>query len=332
MASAKGVHAILHAAGVAIQSAETILTIENTYAHVDLPCSGVKSLFSVSILFLAASILERSRLGIRWLGAFALSCVFVIAGNLLRVLLLVAMHMAPLPDFAKTTLHAPIGVACFAGACLAAIWGWKTLSPPRQTTPTHTPRTHSRAAFVFLVCTIAAAGITDRIIVSSRSFPPNRPLAANPESLPLTGKERALFLRHGVSRYAKSTFSLHGVSGTALLVRASSWRGHHHPEQCLQAMDATVESSNALMLGAKDSIRFVTLKNSNIAVLYWFQSARGATDDYASRVWASLVAPGAPHIMNSIYITDGKRLPSAKITTIAWHFFAESTAMLKETP
>lgn len=46
---------------------DTILILENGVSQIDLPCSGVKSLWTGLLFLLAATWLERRPLNLRWL-------------------------------------------------------------------------------------------------------------------------------------------------------------------------------------------------------------------------------------------------------------------------
>ncbi|UCC62926.1 MAG: archaeosortase/exosortase family protein, partial [Anaerolineae bacterium] len=79
----------LAAAGVASVGVDTILMLENGVSQVDLPCSGVKSLWTGMLFLVAATWIERRSVNFRWfLVAFVFaSLLFTV--NLIRVGVLV---------------------------------------------------------------------------------------------------------------------------------------------------------------------------------------------------------------------------------------------------
>lgn len=122
----------LAGAGTLVQAVdvETILRFETGVAHVDLPCSGVRSLWTGGLLLLAATWIEGRRLGWRWLVVSVLTCALLMAANVARVLALVAVgHVAALPHFAEM-LHVPLGVLGFAAAGAAGVWMVRRVVPP----------------------------------------------------------------------------------------------------------------------------------------------------------------------------------------------------------
>ena len=73
----------IHSIGV-----DTILVLESGLAQVDLPCSGVKSLWTGMLFLTAATWLERKPINLRWLGLAALAALLLFAVNVARVGLL----------------------------------------------------------------------------------------------------------------------------------------------------------------------------------------------------------------------------------------------------
>jgi len=57
----------LAGAGVASVGVDTILVLENGVSQVDVPCSGVKSLWTGALFLIAATWIERRRLNLRWM-------------------------------------------------------------------------------------------------------------------------------------------------------------------------------------------------------------------------------------------------------------------------
>ncbi|NEP51632.1 MAG: exosortase O, partial [Moorea sp. SIO3C2] len=64
--TANAVEQMLSAWHIVAISSHDIIVMENGIAQVDLPCSGLKSLWTGTLFLLAATWLERRQLGIRW--------------------------------------------------------------------------------------------------------------------------------------------------------------------------------------------------------------------------------------------------------------------------
>ena len=86
---------------------DTILVFENSIAQVDVPCSGVKSLWTGGLFLIAATWIERRAINLRWLCIAFAFALLLFAANLARVALLVGvgqvMGLAPLAEL----LHCP---------------------------------------------------------------------------------------------------------------------------------------------------------------------------------------------------------------------------------
>jgi exosortase O len=72
------------ALGIPTVTVDTILVFENGISQVDLPCSGVKSLWTGGIFLLAATWIERRPLNLRWFFAALVFVVLLLAANLAR--------------------------------------------------------------------------------------------------------------------------------------------------------------------------------------------------------------------------------------------------------
>ena len=110
---------------------DTILVFENSVAQVDVPCSGVKSLWTGGLFLIAATWIERRPINLRWLCIALAFGLLLFVANLARVAVLVGvgqvMGLTPLAEL----LHVPLGVMGFAGACAAAVLLLKSTSPRR---------------------------------------------------------------------------------------------------------------------------------------------------------------------------------------------------------
>ena len=110
----------LLAAGVGSVGVDTILIFENGVSQIDLPCSGVKSLWTGTLFLLAATWLERRRLDLRWLGVAVLLMALLFVANLARVAMLVVAGPVLGWNLLAEMVHVPLGVLGFGLACGAA--------------------------------------------------------------------------------------------------------------------------------------------------------------------------------------------------------------------
>ncbi|NET65283.1 MAG: exosortase O [Moorea sp. SIO1G6] len=126
--TAHAVEQMLSAWHIVAISSHDIIVMENGIAQVDLPCSGLKSLWTGTLFLLAATWLERRQLGIRWLLVCTANLVLLAIANTIRVLLLVMIiEVWQQPQIAEV-LHLPLGLM---GFILACAFSWMLL----QTVP-----------------------------------------------------------------------------------------------------------------------------------------------------------------------------------------------------
>lgn len=328
--SAKMAGAFFSLLGNHVHSTETILLIENKTSHIDLPCSGIKSLWSITVFALSLSIAETYKVNSRWLLALVGGWLLTASANVFRIVLLVLVFNSELPEAAKQSLHAPIGLIGFIATCGATYWilrlsCQKEAPRPKQQPPLFERRSAVAAGLVLVVAiSVKQSRITKNIAAENGRRGQN-----TQDSLPLTDKEHDLFLRHGVVRYEKKSFDLEGIHGTAFLVLSNSWRGHHHPEQCLQGQGLAIESAKTLVVGSGLKVRNVTIENSTHEIAYWFTSADDSTDDYSSRVWSGLAHLNKPYTMVSLYLENGKTADPSAFENLINEFNRQALVMSK---
>ena len=111
---------------------DTILVFESGISQVDIPCSGVKSLWTGALFLLGATWVENRPLSLRWLLVAAFTFLLLIAANLLRVFILAFTGPALGLTTLAAMLHIPLGVLGFAGSCAAAVYllGRLPANPP----------------------------------------------------------------------------------------------------------------------------------------------------------------------------------------------------------
>jgi exosortase O len=290
----------LAGAGISAIGVDTILVFENGVSQVDLPCSGVKSLWTGMLFLLAATWLEQRRLGWRWLGLVVLFAGVLFVTNLVRVALLITVgEVAGWRMFAEM-LHVPLGVLGFVVACAAAVLllrVWVPLLPGSDVLPSvPAPR---RPAWLPLVLggTIALMALfyVPRPVVGLSQPTPfwNFPAELMITELPLSETEIDWFTRDGAESVGRYRFEWQGVSGSMILITSRTWRAHHRPERCFEVYGLSLEESRPHLVTPRFPLRLVSLGDGQAHQLflasYWFQSATQTTDDYATRIWADIV-------------------------------------------
>jgi exosortase O len=299
------------AAGFGGVGVDTILIFENGVSQVDLPCSGVKSLWTGGLFLLAITWVEGRRIGPRWLLVALSFAALLCTTNLLRVAVLVGVGEIAGWRFFAEMLHVPLGVLGFIVACGAALLMARRLPEHRtQSAERLEPRTENRelrtasmplrprwlAPVLVAVMATFALGYASRPVAVAQAGPAQSwrlPSELNPEPFELRPNELNWLISDGAESVERARFNWRGYTGTLLLVTSRTRRAHHNPERCFENYGLTIEHSTAHLVDESMPIRRLTLSNERegggkLTANYWFQSADRITDDYGARFWASV--------------------------------------------
>ncbi|GAB4434844.1 MAG: hypothetical protein Kow0031_16580 [Anaerolineae bacterium] len=300
-------------AGIASIGVDTILVFENGVSQIDLPCSGVKSLWTGGLFLLAATWLERRRLGGCWLLLAMTFAGLLFAANLARVAILISVGEVAGWRLAAKMLHVPLGVLGFAAACAAAVLllrAWVPACPPVDAPASTLPRPGWLAP---------ALGLALTALILLYAPRPQTGLAQPPQSwrfpaglsvtpLPLKPDEQEWFTRDGAESAERYRFEWRGLSGSMILVTSRTWRAHHRPERCFEVYGLSLEESRPHLAETNFPLRLVSLGDGEAhrlySAAYWFQSPTRTTDDYATRIWADLSPQRQRWVLVSILFDD----------------------------
>ncbi|MGE5265386.1 MAG: exosortase O [Acidobacteriota bacterium] len=286
----------LTAVGISSIGVDTILVFENGVSQVDLPCSGVKSLWTGGLFLIAATWIERRRLDVRWLFVAIALGVLLFLTNLARVGTLVVVGPVLGLSLVAAMLHIPLGVLGFCAACATALLLLRLVPAAvlDDRHPSYVPRPTWLPAFLILVISILAlayrprpqTGLTQPPI--SWNFP--APLITQP--LPLKPVELEWFTRDGADSADRWRFEWGSLSGSLMLIPSATWRAHHRPERCFEVYGLALNDSTTYLVAPDLPVRLVSLgdrEGKNLfTAAYWFQSPSRTTDDYGTRMWADL--------------------------------------------
>ncbi len=302
------------ALGVGSISLDTILTFENGVAHVDLPCSGVKSLWTGGLFLLAATWFERHPLNRRWLLIAGLLGVLLFVGNFVRVAVLIGVGVVGQMTLLAEMLHVPLGVLSFVLACGAALWLLRRGHCVRGEASTSSAAADFRPSWLSPTL-IACIGImallyqprpqTGLTAASTAwSFPPEITTTVEP----LTADETWWLTKDGAESADRRRFQWGDVSGSMLLITSRTWRAHHRPERCFEVKGFAVDDLRTHLIDDDLPIRIVSLgqgdeRNTHSAV-YWFQAADQITADYGTRMWADLALHSERWVLVALLFDD----------------------------
>lgn len=306
-------HGLL-ATGIESVGVDTILVFENGVSKVDLPCSGVKSLWTGLLFLLAATWIEKRPLSLH-LGIIALlmaGLLFIV--NLMRVAILTVTGPVLGWTLLAEMLHVPLGILGFGLVCVVVVWLLRGL--PRADVMAQEidmpakPSSHWLALFLIIAIALMMVAYTPRpqteLTQASMAwvFPEN----LHTEAMPLKPDELEWLTRDGAESAHRQRFQWGELRGTMILITSKTWRAHHRPERCFEVYGLSLDDSRTHLVDGKIPVRYVALgdgnHNSLLSATYWFQSANQITDDYAARIWADLSPERDRWVLVSVLFDD----------------------------
>ena len=293
-------------------SSHDIIVMENGVAQVDLPRSGMKSLWTGTVFFLGATWLESRQLGWRWLLVAIANLLFLITANIVRVFILVAAIEVLQQQQIADVIHLPLGIV---GFIVASIFTWILLQK--------VPQTNSELAIAkfggqrsdrfhpnWIIIVVIALGIIgqfqpfsgDRIALGAIDLP----AAIATESLALTPAEANFFDNPANPVVQKLRFKSGELGGSMLLVASDTWQSHHPPELCFMGNGFKVDSMDSTVIDDSINARWLSLQDGKLSAAYWFQSQDSTTDDFVMRIWDHLAQRHKTWVLVSVLFDDAE--------------------------
>ncbi len=312
MFSARQVAGLLSWFGLSSVSATTVIELDSGIAHIDAPCSGVKSLWTGLLFYLAATWVARVHMGFRWLATGALFAAALCGVNTLRIAFIVTLALVlDLPAVAEV-VHLPLGIVGFSAcgaAVLGAVRGMGCRPLPVAGAPSALGRRAQLVLIVWLSC--LSALYSPGADVPQPSWFLQLPAELQAEALALTDDELAFFARRGPTAAVKNRISHADLTGSMMAAYSRTWRAHHNPEHCLAANGHRVGRRVSTLVAPDFSVRMVEVGAARTA-FYWLQSPRRTTDDIGARIWADVAAGEDRWVLVSILLD---RPPAAPLST-----------------
>ena len=304
-------------------SSHDIIVMENGIAQVDLPCSGMKSLWTGTVFLLGVTWLEKRQVGWRWLLVAIANLGFLIAANIIRVLILVVAIEVLQQQQLADILHLPLGVA---GFILASLFTWLLLQKVPQSNldliiSKSSLKNHSQFDKNISKNWIVAAVIILGIIGQLQPFQThknaltaiNLPSSIQTESLALTTAETNFFDNPANPLVQKMRFQSGELAGSMLLVASDTWQSHHPPELCFMGNGFKIDSMNSTAIDNLINARWLSLQNGELSAAYWFQSQHSTTDDFVARIWDHLAQRHKTWIVVSVLFDDAENPDSLAV-------------------
>ncbi len=292
IATAHVVEWILHQWQISAISAGDVIVLDTGVAYVDLPCSGLKSMWTGTLFLLAATWLEGRQIGLRWLLVGVMNLGLLAIANVCRVLILtILVHVLHQSAWAEI-LHVPLGVMGFVMASLLT-WGLLRFVPKGLTLAAiekpieGTSKGLNRIIWVITIVLLAIVPMPqqDRAIslVDLSKLEWLAPMQT--QVVDLNPQERKFFASYAGVTTRKQQFQYADLTGTSVVVASPTWQAHHSPELCLAAIGYQIAPRIERVITPEVTARWLSLDGGKQSAIYWFQSATRTTDDYMSRFW-----------------------------------------------
>ena len=293
---------ILHSWQISAISAGDVIVLETGVAYVDLPCSGLKSMWTGTLFLLASTWLEGRQIGLRWVVVGLANLVFLAIANTGRVLILTILtHVIQQPAWAEI-LHVPLGLIGFVMASLLT-WGLLRWVPKTEKSAQadrteiapielhwrwrSLPERGSLLGLAGLLLALAIVPVpqTDRAIaaVDLSRLQWAAPMQTQP--LDLNRSEQKFFANYPGVTTRKQQFQYGDLTGTSVLVASPTWQAHHSPEVCLASIGYKIAPEIQQLVTPEVTARWLSLDDGKRSAVYWFQSATSTTDNFNSRFW-----------------------------------------------
>ena len=297
-------------------SSHDIILMENGIAEVDLPCSGMKSLWTGTVFLLGATWLEQRQLGWHWLLVAIANLMFLITANVIRVLILVVAIEFQQQQIANI-IHLPLGIA---GFIVASLFTWILLQKvPKNAYKLPNANLHKsdrQMNFGWIIAIVISLGIIGQFhpqqaqeIATNIALPPS----ITTETLALSPAEANFFNNPSNPLVQKLRFESQGLTGSMLMVASDTWQSHHPPELCLMGNGLKVDSMNSTVINDSINARWLSLQNGELSATYWFQSQQSTTDDFVARIWDYVSQRHKTWVLVSVLFDDAETPDSSAV-------------------
>jgi exosortase O len=318
MVAADIIQSLLSSLGYDSINRETIISMENQATQINMNCSGMKGLWASIIFFLTLSWVYRLHINLKWLIVLLLNCFIVLLFNLIRITTLVFTELIFDQSELANLIHTPIGLIGFTFSCLitwSLIYYWLLQKKPnsrntkiferfRITTPEWIKlRNEGLALNLIAICLLLIlyfkpnANFTDQ--PQPREIALQWPKNLHLEPINLTENEHQFFTLDNCTPI-KRKFKYRSLEGTLLLVFNASFRGHHHPEVCMQGAGLKVDQTSTLLVDLNFPVRMISFHEKMQTATYWFQAPNLHSEDFSNRIWLELLGEKKEWVMISL--------------------------------
>ncbi|MEG4915345.1 exosortase O [Microcoleus sp. B7-D4] len=326
--TAQVVEQLLSMLHVGAISSYDIIVLENGIAHVDVPCSGIKTLLVGTLFLLAATWQEGRKMSLRWLAVGAANLLILVCANTARVAVLVLVsEVFQQPNIAQI-MHVPLGIVGLVCACFVT---WLMLQRVPKFQPEKTSgisakpnseimQNHplAKPGIIAAVAVLAVMAQLSHVETPKMAIAPLRlPEYIKSESISLNPSEQKFFGNYPDTQTQKIRFVAGNLRGSMLTVASTSWQTYHAPELCFVASGIPVNRIEKKQLTPSVTARWLSLKDNELSATYWLQSPQQTTDNFLSRIGSDITHTNHTWVLVSILFDSSVSPESSEIQKFA---------------
>ena len=307
---------LLRMIGVGQISSAAVIMTENYATHIDLPCSGVKSIYFGLIILVVIFFLLKIRINWQSLVLAIAFFLLLMVFNIWRIFSLVYIYGVLNQIDLGDHVHLIFGVGGWLVSCCLLWWGASHLSKKRRSVAPKASRPKwfsplaprvferlSREKSLYIVF-----GLLLGLGLVTLFLPPESSIATgnfnqistkqfifgeNQQLVNLSKTEQTLFADPSIKLAIKTKFDWRAKNFDLLLVGSQTAKAYHDPETCLQAQGYYLTGSEPVEV-ISNLEELIKLRKLSISthdgrqgfVYYWFISEDNKTlTDYVEKIW-----------------------------------------------
>lgn len=330
---------VLQFFGIGNVSRSAVIVTENHATSIDLPCSGVKSIYTGALFMLAVYYLQRVRISMKLLAITLMFFAALLFFNTWRVFSLVYIYdVLDMKSFGDT-VHVFLGVVGFLASCIFLWVATNRLASTRllERTVKLNYLSITKYSKPILVLILSFLLVTNWLFVKQ---PPISTVQTTQivdsfqledavlSELQFTDREKSYFVNSDVEFSKKfSGITANGQAFSLLVVSSKSARTHHDPEVCLQGLGYEINDSEILQTD-EVRLRRLILNDRKDQVLYWYVGSDKNLLDYSERVWEEVTNPQQTWVLVIVGFTNSIDVGNSDISNLIQEINSESKKLL----
>ncbi|MEL7369172.1 MAG: archaeosortase/exosortase family protein [Myxococcota bacterium] len=299
------VYRVLKPMGVRIDAADTILIFDSGLTNIAAACSGLRGLWTMTLLIVFIAMVEQRRVGIRLGILIGISQVAMIIGNSLRIIALVGLDRSLQLRQLAELMHEPFGLSVFAVVAvfsLSALRLWVPEERGEASACVQSFDINSRLFAATGACCLATLASLGGPLATAASVNVFLPSAFKATAMQPTPAEERLAAS---GRIEKWRFTHADVKGQLILLQTSVWRAQHPPELCLKMGGHRITSARDVQVGDLHVVRFLEINDGQRLAAYWYQSTSSAGPGLWPKIWSAWQGHVEDWVMVSVLFDEG---------------------------